>query len=226
MKKLLLFVAVCFITERSSAQLSIAPELGVQMSNVRTGSGDSLFSGADTKYKTGFRAGANLAIGLTKNLNIHVGAFYSTKGTKSEVFGIKAIANTNHIDIPVYVNYNILTKDGNQFFVGVGPYASYCMSGKTKIKGSFLGVSIDESEDLNIGSDATDDIKSLDFGANANIGFVSSMGLYARASYSLGFANISNSSAPNSEVKTTGFALSVGYQFSLNKKNKVAATAE
>jgi hypothetical protein len=215
MKKILLIASALFIAEHASAQkITIAPEVGVQMSKVSTGSSDTLFGASDADYKTGFRAGVNLAVDLRK-ISIHAGAFYSTKGAKSEFFGIKATINTNHIDVPIYVNYNIINKLGNQLFVGVGPYFSYCMSGKVKVKGSIFGQSIDESEDLNIGSDASDQIKSMDFGGNANIGFISSLGLYARASYSMGFANISNSSAANSELKTRGFALSVGYQVKL-----------
>ncbi|MBL7713710.1 MAG: PorT family protein [Chitinophagaceae bacterium] len=215
MKKYLLFASVLFLAEHSSAQkLSIAPELGVQMYKVSTGSADTLFAGSDADYKMGYRAGVNVAVDLRK-FSIHAGAFYSAKGAKSDIYGLKATINTSHIDIPVYVNYTIINKKGNQLFAGVGPYFSYCMSGKAKVKGSVLGFNIDESNDLNIGSDATDQIKSMDFGGNANIGFISSLGLYARASYSMGFANISNSSTPDSELKTRGFALSVGYQVKL-----------
>lgn len=215
MKKYLLLATAFLIAAHSFAQkITIAPELGVQMYKVSTGSADTLFGGADADYKMGFRAGVNLAVAVQK-FSIHAGVFYSAKGAKSDFFGLKATINTSHIDVPIYVNYNILNKSGNQLFVGVGPYFSYCMSGKVKVKGSIFGFPVDESDDLNIGSDATDQIKSMDFGGNANIGFVSALGLYARASYSMGFANISNSSAANSELKTRGFALSVGYQVKL-----------
>ncbi|MBL7713711.1 MAG: PorT family protein [Chitinophagaceae bacterium] len=212
MKKILLFAAVLFTAGQASAQISIAPEAGIQMTDLRMSSSDS--SLGDFGYKTGFRAGVNFAAELN-DFSIHAGAFYTTKGAKSESFGVKLTINMTYIDIPVYVNYNILNKSGNKLFVGVGPYLSYCMSGKIKAKGSFLGQSIDQSEDLNIGSSATDQIRSLDFGGNANIGFISAMGLYARASYSLGFANIANNDASEGTIKTTGFALSVGYQVKL-----------
>lgn len=212
MKKILLFAAILFTAGRATAQISIAPEAGVQMTDLRISSSDS--SSGDFGYKTGFRAGVNFAAELN-DFSIHAGVFYATKGAKSEEFGIKLSVNMTYIDVPVYVNYNILNKNDNKLFVGVGPYLSYCMSGKLKAKGSFLGQSIDDSEDLNIGSSATDQIKSLDFGGNANIGFISAMGLYARASYSLGFANIANNDASEGTIKTTGFALSVGYQVKL-----------
>lgn len=172
--------------------------------------GDSSTSGS---MKTGFRAGVNLGMGLTKKINLHAGVFYSVKGSQDEIFGIKAKSIFNYIEIPVYINYNVVSFGGNELFVGVGPYAAYCLNAKAKISGSLLGQSFDEDEELPVGNDETTDVvKPLDFGANANIGFVSSFGLYARAHYSLGFANIMTGGDSDNSIKNNGFGLSVGYQ--------------
>lgn len=211
MKKVLFFATALFFAERSSAQLSIAPEVGVQMANLNSNSLDSVFS-SNSDYIMGYRLGLNLAVDLRK-FSIHAGAFYSARGSKSDVLGFKATVNTSYIDIPVYVNYNIINKLGNQLFIGVGPYFSYCTGANVKVKGSLLGAPIDAKEDLNVGSSSTDQIKAIDYGANANVGFITSLGIYARASYNLGLANISNSSSGT--VRSNGFALSVGYQIKL-----------
>ncbi|MFA6152909.1 MAG: porin family protein [Chitinophagaceae bacterium] len=209
MKKILLLAATALIVERASAQLSIAPEIGVQMTNQAVNS-DSSASG---DMKTGFRAGVNLGLGLTKKINLHAGVFYSVKGSQEETFGIKAKSIFNYIEIPVYINYNVVSFGGNELFVGVGPYVAYCLNAKAKIKGSFLGQSFDEDMELPVGNDETTDaVKPLDFGANANIGFVTKIGLYARAHYSLGLANIVTGGDSDNSIKNNGFGLSVGYQ--------------
>lgn len=211
MKKFLLLATTLFIVERSSAQISIAPEVGVLMANLNSSSADSVFSD-NTDYKLGYRLGLNLAVDIRK-ISIHAGAFYTARGSKSDVLGLKATVNTNYIDIPVYVNYNIINKLGNQLFIGVGPYFSYCTGAKMQVKGSILGFNVDDKQDLNVGSSSTDQIRSIDYGANANVGFVTSLGIYARLSYSLGLANIANTS--DGSVRSNGFALSVGYQIKL-----------
>lgn len=209
MKKTLLIAAAALIAQTSFAQITIAPEVGFQMVNQNVNS-DSLTSG---DLKASYRAGINLGIGLTKKLTLHVGGFYSAKGTQQDVFGIKAKTSYNYIEVPVYVNYSVVKFAGNELFVGAGPYLGYCIGAKAKIKGSIFGQSIDEEIDMPVGSDETTDaVKPLDFGVNANIGFITKMGIYARAHYGLGLANTLPGGDSDNSIKNTAFGLSVGYQ--------------
>lgn len=210
MKKALLILASAIIAQTSSAQISIAPEVGFQMVNQNVQSDSSLSGDSRASY----RAGINLGIDLTKKLTLHVGGFYSAKGTQQDVFGVKAKLNYSYIEVPIYLNYSVVKFAGNELFVGAGPYLGYCIGAKGKINGTIFGQKIDEDLDLTVGSDeASDAIKPLDFGVNANIGFITKMGIYARAHYSLGLANTLPGGDSDNSIKNTAFGLSIGYQF-------------
>lgn len=211
MKKLLIAIAALLISQSVSAQFSIAPEVGAQMSNMNVKSSAGI--GFSPNSKIAYRAGLNMAYEFNEKLNLHAGVFYSAKGFKSDFSGVVLKFNPNYVEIPVYVNYNIVSFPGGDVFIGAGPYVGYCIGGKTKTSGSFMGVSFDDESDLNIGSDATnDDLKPLDFGANVNAGIVTNMGLYARFNYGMGFANLLPGGTSSESMKNNGFALSIGYQ--------------
>lgn len=204
MKKTLLIVASALIAQTSIAQISISPEAGFQLVNQNVTS-DSSLSG---DMKASYRAGVNLGIDLSKKINLHVGAFYSSKGTQQDLLGFKAKLNYSYIEIPIYFNYRVVKFAGNELFVGAGPYIGYCIGAKGKVSELDL--------DLTIGSDETTDaVKPLDYGVNANIGFITKMGIYARAHYSLGLANTLPGGDSDNSIKNTTIGLSIGYQFKL-----------
>lgn len=213
MKKILLISALALTAQKGYSQLSIAPEAGIQFANAAT-KDTALLGSADAI--TAYRVGVNVGLGLTSFLDLHVGAFYSAKGAKSEDFGFTSKVNLNYIEIPVYLNFTIGDKTKNYFFVGAGPYLAYCSAAKVSLKGSLPGITIDNERDLNVGGDkSTDVIESMDFGANANIGFVTKFGLYARAHYALGLANVLTAGDSENYIKNRTYGVSVGYMIKL-----------
>jgi len=203
MKKILLLATAAVISLSSNAQFTIAPEVGFQMykSTLKVGG-----TKIDSKFKPGFRIGANATYLLGKKLSIDAGLFYSVKGTKYDESISKSTTNINYLEIPVFVNYQFGDKDKNHFFVGAGPYLGYCLGGKTKGDGQ-------DDYKLKVGSDkAKDDVKPLDFGLNANVGYQMSNGLYLRAFYSLGLANTTPGGDGDNATKNMGFGLSAGYR--------------
>ncbi|MDI9320831.1 MAG: porin family protein [Phycisphaerales bacterium] len=202
MKKTLLLAAATFISLKSSAQLSISPELGFQMYKLNEKIAGTKI---DFKFKPGFKIGANATYAINDKLSIDGALFYSVKGAKFDESIAKATTNLNYLEIPFFVNYHFGAKDKNHFFVGAGPYLAYCLSGKTKQDS--------ESTKLEIGSDAEkDDVKPMDFGLNANVGYEMSNGLYLRAFYSLGLANTTPGGDGDNATKNMGFGLSAGYR--------------
>lgn len=203
MKKTLLLAAAAFISLKSIAQLSIAPELGFQMYKVNEKVGGTKL---DFKFKPGFKIGANATYAINSKLSIDGALFYSVKGAKFDESIAKATTNLNYLEIPFFVNYHFGAKDKNHFFVGAGPYLGYCLGGKTKVDGQ-------DDYKLKVGSDkAKDDVKPLDFGLNANVGYQMSNGLYLRAFYSLGLANTTPGGDGDNATKNMGFGLSAGYR--------------
>jgi hypothetical protein len=209
MKKLILIASAALIAQTASAQLSIAPEVGFQMTNVRAKIGGTKVD--DIKMKAGFRAGANLDLGITEHLHLQAGVFYSAMGYKTDEMlgGIvpKSTNSFNYLQVPVYINYMTGEDGGNRFFVGVGPYLGYAIGGNTKPDGG-------DKEDIEIGTDETkDDLKPMDFGVNINAGYMLSMGAYVRAHYSMGLSNNAPGGDSDNFLKNGGFGISLGYAF-------------
>lgn len=205
MKKIFLFAASALMIQSASAQLSIAPEVGFQMTNVKL---KSMGTDVDTKLKPGFRAGVNLDLGITEHLHLQPGLFYSGNGAKQDLLGVKSTMSVNYLQIPVMLNYMTGEAGDNRFFVGIGPYLGYAFSGKWKSGSTKI--------DLEIGSDeAKDDIKALDFGANVNVGYMLSNGFYARAFYSMGLSNIATGGDSDNSMKNSGFGIALGYNLPL-----------
>lgn len=216
MKKIVLLASVAFITQTASAQLSIAPEVGFQMTNVPTKiDGDK----ATAKYKAGFRIGANLDLEILEHLHVQGGLFYSDKGGKSKnetlssgATIIESTGTLNYLEIPFYINYMTGEAGDNRFFVGVGPYIGYCLGGKSKYNNPLTGQ--DESVTLKVGTDKNNDnIKPIDFGININAGYLLSNNFYVRAQYGFGLTNIVPGGNKDNFEKNAGFAISVGYKF-------------
>jgi hypothetical protein len=218
MKKLFLFASAAFITQTAFAQLSVAPELGFQMTNVPTKSDGEKVK---ANLKAGFRIGANLDLTILEQLHLQGGIFYSDKGgkTTNETLGsgtvvLESTATLNYLEIPFYLNYMTGEAGGNRFFIGAGPYIGYCLGGKTKYKNPITGQ--DESVTLKVGTDKTNDnIKPLDMGININVGYMLSNNFYARAQYGIGLTNNMPSGNKDNSEKNAGFAISIGYNFGL-----------
>lgn len=203
MKKIILIATSAFIAQTASAQLTIAPELGFQMSKVVVKPSES------NDFKPSFRLGANFDMGLTDNIHLQFGAFYSGKGAKESANGATAKLGLNYLEVPVYVNYMTGKAGGNRFFAGVGPYFGYCLGGTLKVSG------FDDAK-LKVGSDAAnDDIKPLDLGINLNAGYLLSNNIYVRAQYGMGLMNNVPGGNSDASRKNAGFAISFGYNFGL-----------
>lgn len=203
MKKLITIFACGFLTSQvASAQLSVAPEVGFQMTKV------NLKPSQSVDFKPNFRLGLNVSSAISNNLQVQFGAFYSGKGAKQTLLGTTVQMDLSYIEIPVYINYMTGEDGGNRFFVGAGPYLGYCIGGKWKAGGT--------ETKLEIGSDETkDDIKPLDLGININAGYLLSNNFYIRGQYGIGLANNIPGGDANNSQKNTGFAISLGYNFGL-----------
>jgi hypothetical protein len=211
MKKLLLIAATAVVAQTATAQISVAPEVGFQMTNVKE---KTLGEKASNDMKAGLRAGINADFGITNNIHVSAGLFYSGMGTKAtqsgEDMGIKysytATLSLDYVQVPVYINYMTGEAGSNRFFAGVGPYLGYALGGKIKVE--------DESQKVEFGNE-TGKMKRMDLGINVNAGYMLSMGIYARAFYSMGLVNYQGNGNSDNSLKNSSFGLTLGYNFSL-----------
>jgi Outer membrane protein beta-barrel domain len=155
--------------------------------------------------KIGLQLGVIAEIGLSENLVFQPGLLYTRKGTTinygSSFPSIKI--NINYFEIPLNFLYKFpLGSESNKFFVNLGPYIGYAISGNFS-DGT-------DSKDLKIGTTTTDNVTPFDLGLNFGAG-VNLGKLLINLNYGLGLSNIS--SLNNENVKNTNLSLCLGYFF-------------
>lgn len=168
-------------------------------------------------YLTGFHVGgfADFSLGA---FSVEPGAMFTTKGNKNTSTAYNAnqvtigqytyTATLNYIEVPVNLLYNIPLQMG-KIFIGGGPYAALGLSGKYNTSIPSLNNSSPTSGNINFGNGIFD-FKNPDYGINVLAGFKLKDGILINADYSFGLADLSNGS---SSIKTSGFNISVGYEF-------------
>ena len=214
MKKTLLllsFAALC--SQSASALFKIGPEVGLNFNKMKYDLSTGL---AGLSYKNQSVMGAK--IGLLADIGlgpiaVQPGIFYSMKGGKQSVNFLGSVENRttiNYLEVPVWVLYKHKLGPG-KIFGGVAPSIGYGLSGKTKSKASVLGQVEEDTQNLTFGSDSTD-VKRIDYAINIGVGYQLFMGLFARVSYSIGLANLSNDASAG-DIKNRSFGVSVGWLF-------------
>lgn len=214
MKKILIPVFIgTFLSGTSFAQkLTFGPEAGLNLSNVNWEyDGEK----AETKIKTGWKIGGIVNIPVYKNLYVQPGIFYSSKGFKMHEQLVLGESNTtgalNYVEIPVNAMYRYGIGKKSALFVTAGPYVAIATNGKITEYVNGTGSSVTSGtfeDDVEFGKESGE-LKRLDYGANFGLGYETGMGLYFRAQYGLGLANISNENKMS--VKNNVIQFSVGY---------------
>ncbi|GAB3688901.1 hypothetical protein GCM10027592_04570 [Spirosoma flavus] len=151
----------------------------------------------------GVQAGLMFDAPLGGGLSLRPQVLYALKGAKQRSGSAEALINLNYIEVPVQLVYGIPAGAG-KVALGIGPYLGYAVSGNvtTKIGGS------SNTEKMTFGS-AQDQLRQLDLGLRASIGYELSSGLTITGFYSPGLLNISNYT--NGAILNTGGGLALGY---------------
>lgn len=205
--KLSLFAAFCALTTVSFSQISFGAKAGLNLANVSF-KGDGTES-ADPKIIPTFQVGGILEIGITEALAVQTGVSLQGKGFKleDEILGVSFTATTSemYIQVPAHILYR-----GSGFFVGVGPYVGYAVSGKTKVEAG--GNS--DSEKLSIGNTVDDDLAPIDFGVGIQAG-VSFGSIRVGAGFDLGLSDITpkDSQVDGYSTKNTVINVFAAYMF-------------
>ena len=158
--------------------------------------------GGDFNDNPGTKVGMNLGgvIGLRLSQSTPVflesGLYYSERGAKDG----KDKASLTYLELPVLIKYGIQT--GGDFVVlpYIGPYFSYGIAGKTKIKEAGINDS------------------SYEFFKHGDMGFKLGCGaeynnLYAEVGYQFGVANILEDNEADGEARNHAFYINVGVNF-------------
>lgn len=150
---------------------------------------------------------------------------YVEKGWKNRVNYTYDAYNTDYdvrikahcIDLQLNFVYNAPTRNG-RFFIGLGPYVSYALSGdihngsdNTDTKLTFSSPSSDSSTD----TESVYYANRFDIGGNVIAGYEFRNGLFFSLNYSHGFRDFRTElvNAPNPRNKNTIVGLAIGYMF-------------
>jgi hypothetical protein len=117
----------------ASAQIRIAPEVGLNLSSVNMKLGGESLSAS---MKVGGRVGAMVELGLTKNIFLRPGVQYTMLGGKNTLsfmgVDIDATTTINYIQVPVNVLYKFGNPGESRFYVGLVPYVGFALSAKSE----------------------------------------------------------------------------------------------
>lgn len=138
------------------------------------------------------------------------GTFSKSGFTNSETVNIHAI------EMPVTLMYKSNDHGYGRFFVGLGAFFGYNVSGTDKNTNKDL-----TSGKLNIGSSDTDHVRPFDAGLCLHAGYQLSNGLFFRARYQRGLKNLSPiSDISAASIYSQSYGIDIGYYFLKRKKNK------
>jgi hypothetical protein len=196
MKKLTLIALLVLSATMVFAQ---APKFGfkagLNLNNVST-------NDDELKEELGGRTSIHLGVitdfTMSKSLSFQPQLLFSGRGAKIDHGDHKDVYAFNSLEIPLNFTYRKNASKG--VFLGVGPSLGYNLSGKVKED--------HDSEDIVFGS-GDGEIKRLDLGLNALIGYQFSNKYFVSTNYSSGLSNWSNES--NSTWKNNIVGISVGF---------------
>jgi hypothetical protein len=221
MKKLMILAAGIALATSASAQISFAPEVGLNLANMHWKLDNSDSGKLDDGIKLGFRAGVNVNIPITPDrLVLQPGLFYSIQGMKSEENGFARNITLHYVQIPVNLMYMFNDPSEGRFFVGVGPYVGFAVSGKEKQHG---GGFPDETTSYKFGSGADQNLGRVDYGAQATAGYLLRSGIFFRGTYQHGIGDLMPSESPlqtEAYVNNTCIVVSIGYQIGHAPKSR------
>lgn len=229
----ILFVSV--IAFNADSQISFGFQAGGHLSSVAAKEDGTTYPGKKSSF--GFKFGGVGSIPISgpvafmPELNFvrKGGKFSNTETIDLGVLGkvtteITEEYSPSFIELPLNIAYNAASESGSGFFGGLGPVLSFGIGGNAKgssvvtttISGSTTTSSDKFSADVKFDGkkDATDNnlhLKGFEFGGNVFAGYKMSNGFFAKASYNMGFSNLSPED--NSSFKNSYFGISVGYFF-------------
>lgn len=169
--------------------------------------------------------GCVVSVPLSKHLAIKPQIEYVRKGWRNRVdyadnttredFDTKVKAHC--IDLPLNLIYNIPTRNG-RFFLGMGPYFSYVLSGKiynVQNAGASYSLTFNSSDT----STTAYPTNRFDIGGTVLAGYEFRNGLFCTLHYAHGFRDfrIELENDINPHNKNVGVGLGIGYMFKLSK---------
>lgn len=196
MKKLSLFVSVILLSSAvmGQTQAKIGLKAGLNVANVALDP-----EVVDKGSRLGFHGGLLAHIHLSPQWGLQPEVIYSNQGFEDNTNN--AEWKLNYLNIPVMLQYMF----DNGFRISAGPQVGFLLDGK---------IGGDNGADVDI----SDDLKKIDAGIGAGIGYLSYSGFGIEGRYNLGLTNINDAGA--NELKNRVFQISLFYMLDNAHKAK------
>jgi hypothetical protein len=229
MKKVcLLLLVIALGNSRLSAfslkNLTVGPEVGLNISNYY-----GQLSGEPISNLTvrGLRIGAVANYKLNKRFSLQTGLLYVANGFEplkgDRIYSKELQVHT--LQLPLMATAKINVRGGNTAFVGLGPYVAANVAGTTKISNKITLPYIayeNITRDLRVGSGEEDDLKMIDFGLCAQVGYLLTNGLYLKVHYQSGILNLLPGGDSQNSLRNYNFGFSAGYLLHIKERKGVA----
>lgn len=227
MKKLVIFILLCYSTLPISSQISTGISAGPSFSTMSVHLRDL------TTFRITPIVGLNLNfitdIKLNSSMSLGTGISYSQKGFRQTLYtqytpftSAEMTSHINYLEIPLYIKIKTNFTKVN-FFYGVGPYFSYGLNGKVSTK-TYGSVDSSYTVDINWKKSTQPDennlpdtygytsIKRFDFGIGNMVG-LDYKNLFLSLDFRFSFNNIMWEYYLDEKMSNSVLSLSAGYHF-------------
>jgi hypothetical protein len=218
MRKLILLTSCVSIAWQTKAQVSVAPEIGVNLSSVsvaRIGHNQNDPAIGNIKSRAGLRIGVNVNVPVGGNgFFIQSGIFAPFKGHRYSTFNslygrteeYRRTTKPVYVEIPLHLGYDCRISKVSRIFFTAGIYGGYVVS-ETSYQDSLI------DGFLLSGGSTKADIKNFDFGTAFSAGYKLGRRAFARVQYSLGLKNIAKDESL--EIGKQSLSFTIGYAISV-----------
>jgi hypothetical protein len=147
-----------------------------------------------TQSFTGYQFGILGEIG-SEIVALETGVLFSNKGVKTDgsyffdLVQVDQQYSLNYLEVPIHAKVSF-GPENFKIFASAGPYIGFGLNGKAKYETEVGGVTEEETEDIEFGSDEDeDDLKRFDYGLNVSAGIEIDR-FQLGATYGYGLANL------------------------------------
>lgn len=219
--KFLMTAALAFVTMAASAQISIGPRVGVNLSNWSVDSGEDV---GDFKSRTGYQFGIAAEIRFNDNFAIQPELNFLQKGARQDMAEVDSVLGNIAFKSNYVINYlevPVLVKAGKSFGparvdILAGPSFGYGLNGKLKSEFTIGGETNKDESDLNFKDDQIKRVDvGLQFGASVSFNLGDRASLFVDGRYLFGLTDLNDSDDDSFKVNNRGIGLSAGVLFKL-----------
>jgi hypothetical protein len=216
LKKIILLSSLVVPALQTSAQISVAPEIGANLSSVTVehiNPAQSEPAIGNIRKRSGLRIGVTVNVPVTKGFFVQSGIFAPLKGHEYSTFTFnpdyglpeehRITTNPVYVEIPLSIGYELRISKVSRIFFTAGAYGSYMVNSFTTKEDVLI------QDFLLSGISAPSDIKRPDFGTVFSAGYKLGKRAFARLQYSLGLKNIAMDESFN--IRKKSLSLTIGY---------------